>query len=243
MQGVLDAERLARLGVERERIYVTGNLKRAARHGDGMAGKGHEGRGFSLGQRERQILVAGSTHRGEEEVLLEAFLLLKASFPKLLLVLAPRHPQRFSEVERLLKKKQVSYERKSRLNGSGEETPVDVIFLDTIGELAGFYALADVAFVGGSLVDSGGHNPMEPARLGKPVLFGPFMQNFAEISTELKQKGGGIEVRGKEDFIRESSALLSDRLKAEKVGALACRIVEGDRGVVEKSMELIARYL
>jgi 3-deoxy-D-manno-octulosonic-acid transferase len=243
MQTEEDAERMARLGADPRKICITGNLKHASWRAEGVRNDGPEGSDLLLGaEQARQVLVAGSTHRGEEEILLDVFLLLKSSFPGLLMVLAPRHPQRFAEVERLLKKRQVSYERKSRLNGQGRMI-TDVIFLDTIGELAAFYSLADIAFVGGSLVNAGGHNLMEPARLRKPVLFGPYMQNFTDIAEELKQKGGGIEIHGKEDLIREIAGLLSDRVKAERMGELAYRVVEEDRGVVEKSMDLVARYL
>ncbi|MBI2991957.1 MAG: glycosyltransferase [Deltaproteobacteria bacterium] len=175
-------------------------------------------------------------------MLLDAFLFLKASFPRLLMVLAPRHPQRFDEVERLLQQKRVAYRKKSQMNGEGSRD-ADVIFLDTIGELPAFYALADVAFIGGSLVDAGGHNLMEAARLQKPVLFGPYMTNFATIAGEMKQKGGAVEVRGREDLVREISGLLADPGKAESMGKIGCRLVQGDRGVMERTMGLVSRYL
>ncbi|MFQ5542304.1 MAG: 3-deoxy-D-manno-octulosonic acid transferase, partial [Candidatus Binatia bacterium] len=194
------------------------------------------------GKEGRRFLVAGSTHRGEEEILLDVFLSLKSEFPDLLLVLAPRHPQRFGEVERLLQRRNVSYERRSQMNGLGT-APLDVIFLDTLGELPAVYGLAEVAFVGGSLVDAGGHNLMEPARRRKPILFGPYMTTFAEIAEEIKKGGGGIEVQGREDLKREISVLLTDRSKGLKMGELAAQAVEGDRGVVERSMALISRYI
>jgi len=194
------------------------------------------------GVENRTVLVMGSTHAGEEEILLDVFLFLKSRFPSLLMVLAPRHPQRFDEVERLLIEKNVRFEKKSRMNGRVEEMS-DVIFLDTLGDLPSFYALADVAFVGGSLVDAGGHNLVEPARFRKAILFGPHMTNSAALAEEMKRRGAGIEVSGREGLIDAISELLSDRTKASKMGDLAYSVVQGDRGVMERSMELVSRYL
>ncbi|MGH7831976.1 MAG: 3-deoxy-D-manno-octulosonic acid transferase, partial [Candidatus Binatia bacterium] len=243
MQSDEDAERMVRLGVDRRRVWTTGNLKHAPLNGNGAKGQGTEATTVLPGiEKERQVWVVGSTHRGEEELLLDVFALLKASFPALLMVLAPRHPHRFVEVEKLLQKRAVRYRKRSEMNGRGAEPP-DVIFLDTIGELPAFYSLADVAFVGGSLVDAGGHNLMEPARWRKPILFGPHMTNFAVIAAEMKARGGGVEVKEKADLVRTLSDLLADRAKAERMGELAYLVVEGDRGVVERSMGLVSRYL
>ena len=243
MQSLDDAERMVRLGVDPEKIRVTGSLKHAPWNGNGANPRPAAQVLNALGQAEaRQVLVAGSTHAGEEEILLEVFLRLKSRFPSLLMILAPRHPHRFSEVEKLLKSRSVQYERRSQMNGRATAC-ADVVFLDTLGELPDFYSAADIVFIGGSLVDAGGHNLMEPARLRKPILFGPYMTNFADITEEIKREGGGIEVRGKEDLLREIAALLSDRAKAEKVGDLAYAVVERDRRVVARTMELVYRYL
>lgn len=243
MQSEEDAERMVRLGVDRRKVRITGNLKHASLEKERVHSIASER--LDLGVRKRpgqQVLVAGSTHRGEEELILDVFLFLKSRFPNLMMVLAPRHPHRFSEVDRLLQKKKVRYERKSRMNGLERSHP-EVIFLDTLGDLPAFYSLADIAFVGGSLVDAGGHNLMEPARWRKPILFGPYMANFSELADEMKRKGGGIEVRGREDLVREISGLLVDRRKAQRIGELAYAVVEGDHGVVDRSMDLVTRYL
>jgi 3-deoxy-D-manno-octulosonic-acid transferase len=241
MQSVEDAARMTRLGADPTRITITGNLKRASRADKDGAGKARM-IDIPLDRRgARPVLVAGSTHRGEEETLLEVFQLLRPRFPDLLMVLAPRHPQRFAEVERLLKKSGVNYGKKSEMNGAGEAPP-DVVFLDTLGELEAFYSIANVAFVGGSLIEAGGHNVMEPARLRKPVLFGPHMANFARIAEELKRSGGGVEIRGKDDLLRELARWLGDPPSAVRAGERAYEVVKSDRGVVEGSMELVARY-
>lgn len=243
MQSEDDADRMIHLGVDPQKIWITGNLKRVSWGEGGAAGSGTERVDLALGSKgERQVLVVGSTHRGEEEILLDVFLFLKSRFPALLMVLAPRHPERFYEVERLLKKRRVRYEKKSQMNGRERGLP-DVIFLDTLGDLPAFYSVADVAFVGGSLVDAGGHNLMEPARFRKAILFGPYMTNFSEIVEEMKRKGGGIEVKGREDLIREISGLLTDRTKAGRIGEVAYSVVERDRGVADRSMDLLSRYL
>ena len=174
--------------------------------------------------------------------MLDVFRFLKSRIPNLMLILAPRHPHRFAEVERLLQRKNVSYEKRSRLNGQLVTWP-DVIFLDTMGDLPAVYGLADVTFVGGSLVDAGGHNPMEPGRWGKPILFGPHMTNFSDIATEMKTKGGGIEVQNGEELIREITALLNDPQKALRMGKQAQEVTGGDHGVVDRSMSLISPFI
>lgn len=240
MQTAQDAERIVRLGADPARVSVTGNLKQASRSERDGARKGRRELPFAA-EPKRRFVVAGSTHRGEEEILLAALRELKPDFPDLSMVLAPRHPQRFAEVERLLKRSGLGYAKRSAMNG-GAPAP-DVIFLDTMGELAAFYALADAAFVGGSLVDAGGHNVMEPARLRKPVLFGPHMSNFAALADALKRGGGAVEVGGKDDLVRELARLLGDLPAAEKIGARACDAVKADPAVIEASSELVARYL
>jgi len=243
MQSEDDAERMARLGADAKRLVVTGNLKDAL--GPEKKKSAADALLPALLQRRdngRRVFVAGSTHRGEEQILLDAFQSLKTDFPDLVMVLAPRHPQRFAEVEKLLAAAGLSYVKRSAMNG-GTDRPSDVIFLDTLGELEAFYSAADVAFVGGSLVEAGGHNVMEPARFGKPVLFGPHMANFSRIAEDLKLTGGGVEVCGKEDLAREAARFLGDRAGAKRAGECAYDVVNNDRRVVERSMELVARYL
>ncbi len=241
MQSQQYAERVADLGVDPNKVMVTGNLKHAnwgSLEAEGM----DETMGSLNGDTPRRILVAGSTHRGEEQVLLDTFLNLKSRNPDLLMILAPRHPQRFDEVEKLLQRKKLNYVKKSEMNGHGAGD-ADIVFLDTLGELPAIYRLAHVVFIGGSLVDAGGHNLIEPARWSKPVLFGPHMANFSDLADEMKQQGGGIEVSGEEDLTRVISMFLGEPEKALEVGEKAKRVVEGDRGVVDRSMGLIGRYL
>ncbi|MGH9637885.1 MAG: 3-deoxy-D-manno-octulosonic acid transferase, partial [Candidatus Angelobacter sp.] len=188
------------------------------------------------------LWVVGSSHRGEEEIILNAFQSLKASFRDLRLVLAPRHPQRFSEVEKLLILRGVSFEKKSQMNG-GVTFHKDLLLLDTIGDLENFYAIGDVAFVGGSLVDAGGHNLLEPARWHKPLLFGPYTSNVTPVANALKQQGGGFEVHCAEDLVRELTVLLEEPCKRKIAGENAYQIAVSDRSALEPSLAIVARYV
>jgi len=238
MQTAEDRQRIMELGACADKVSIVGNLKQ------GIAGGSvaKTGLGWPKYARNQPLLVVGSSHRGEEELLLDVFRLLKRRFADLQMVLAPRHPQRFAEIEALLRQSGLSFDKKSAANGDlkfGKE----VLLLDTLGELEAFYAVGDVVFVGGSLVKAGGHNLLEPARFCKPVLFGPHVENFAPIAQELKQAGGGIEVRDKDDLINVISELLNDPLKRKRMGENAYLIAADDHGAVENNLELASRYL
>jgi 3-deoxy-D-manno-octulosonic-acid transferase len=243
MQSQEDAERILHLGADKRRVFVSGNLKRAP--GSPQA-NGKQKRNKHCAPRPKRndahLLVVGSSHRGEEEILLGAFTTLKKAFPKLQLVLAPRHPQRFPEVEKLLRNQGLGFERRSQHDGQ-RPYQHDVIMLDTVGELQDFYAIADVAFVGGSLVNAGGHNLLEPARLRKPVLFGPYMGNFKSLAEEMKRSGGGIEVQSGADLVREITTLLKDPKKMGLVGEKAYQVAAEDPAVLNQSIALAQRYL
>jgi 3-deoxy-D-manno-octulosonic-acid transferase len=239
MQSEIDRQRIIRLGAAPNRVSITGNLKHAAVLNDGVAEAG----GASEHRRPGSwIWVVGSSHRGEEEIVCAAFKTLKQRFPRLRMILAPRHPQRFAEVEKLLIDSGVSFEKKSSI-GPQREFQHDVLFLDTIGDLERFYADADLAFVGGSLVDAGGHNLLEPARLRKPVLFGPYTSNVKLLARNLTQNGGGFEVRGAEDLAREITGLLTDPEKLRLAGEKAYEVAATDNTVLDQSINIVAAYL
>jgi 3-deoxy-D-manno-octulosonic-acid transferase len=186
--------------------------------------------------------VAGSSHRGEEEILLKAFTLARSWFPQLSMILAPRHPERFAEVEKLLIDSPFDFQRKSQVNG-GQFFDKDVLLLDTVGELTEFFAAADVAFVGGSLVDAGGHNVLEPARYHKPILFGPNMSNFENIAEQMKQKGAAIEVGGADDLAQALVNLLADSEKRRRMGEMAFQIAGANNQALTQNLLLAERYL
>ncbi|MGH7797731.1 MAG: 3-deoxy-D-manno-octulosonic acid transferase [Candidatus Binatia bacterium] len=237
MQSPGDAARIVQLGAEASKVAVVGSLKYAASNTDS---KGQMSR--SVRDHGRQWIVAGSSHRGEEEILLKALKSARARFPKLSLVLAPRHPERFAEVEQLLINSPFVFQRKSRL-AAEQYFAHDVLLLDTVGELREFFAAGDIAFVGGSLVDAGGHNVLEPARLQKPILFGPHMANFKSIAEEMKRSGAAIEVRDAQELARALVDLLSDAAERRRMGNSAGQIAGANGDALAQNLQLAERYL
>ncbi|HSB42135.1 MAG TPA: 3-deoxy-D-manno-octulosonic acid transferase [Methylomirabilota bacterium] len=239
MQTEEDARRIVALGAPPDRVVVTGNLKSdLLPEADPEEARWRQRLG--LGARTR-LWIAGSTHRGEEAVVLDAFTRLRARSPQLTLLLAPRHPERADEVEDLIRERGLTSVRRSRL---GADAPSgSVVILDTVGELAGLYALADVVFVGGSLVPVGGHNVLEPAMRGKPVLMGPHMSNFREGAELLQQSGGGLVVKDGPALEQELARLLADPDHARGMGEAARAAFAGRQGAVSATLELIGRHL
>jgi 3-deoxy-D-manno-octulosonic-acid transferase len=239
MQSEIDRQRIISLGTAPNRVSISGNLKQTAvSNVDRARLRDHDEQKLT----DALTWVVGSSHRGEEEIVCAAFKLLKERFSDLRLVLAPRHPQRFLEVEKLLIASGVSFERKSRIVGKCDFHQ-EILFLDTLGDLESSYAEADLAFVGGSLVDAGGHNLFEPARFGKPVFFGPYTSNVRLLAEKLKQSGGGFEVRGTDDLVREITALLIDPQKRRLAGDRAFEVSANDNTVIDKSLNIVANYL
>jgi len=232
-----DAERFRELGVPAEAVEVTGNLKYDLPAPD-VDSEGLRQR-FGLAA-ERPVLVAGSTAAGEEQPLLEACVELRRAHPDLLLVLAPRHVDRADEVEALVRARGL---QPVRLSAGDRATECDVLLVDTLGQLSGLYALAWVAFVGGSLVPRGGHNLLEPAALGVPVLFGPHTQHVSEPARALEQGGGGIRVRDSAELVRHTGRLLADPSERRRSGDDARRVIERNRGALERSVELVCSAL
>ena len=232
-----DAARMATLGATAKKVVVVGSLKFAAGGGDNGADKI-----VSARDPGRHLVVAGSSHRGEEEILLKAFLTARGRFANLSLVLAPRHPERFAEVERLLQNSPFAFQRKSRLTVE-QYFAQDVLLLDTVGELPDFFAAGDIAFVGGSLVDGGGHNLLEPARLQKPILFGPHMTNFKSIAEEMKRRGAAIEVRDADDLARAVVRLLADTEERRRMGERAAQVAGANGDALTRNFQLAERYL
>ncbi len=239
MQSEEDARRIVALGAPLERVVVTGNLK-----GDLVPEKGETAaqwrRRLGLGAHER-LWIAGSTHRGEEAVVLDAFLGARARWPDLILLLAPRHPERAGEVEELVRSRGLGPARRSR--PPRERAPGAVLILDTVGELAELYSLAEVVFVGGSLVPVGGHNVLEPAMRGKPVLFGPHTSNFREGAELLQRSGGGLVVKDGLELGRELARLLEDGDLARRMGEAGRSAFTGQGGAVGATLDLVARHL
>ena len=234
MQTQADAERVIAAGVPRERVVVTGNFKV-----DGSVESDDRGKAIlqELGLTGRPVLIAASTHRGEEAILLDGYRQLRTQIPALLLLLAPRHPQRFGEVETLLRKAGLGYTKRSQPSG---DPAIGVFLLDSLGELASFYSAASVVFVGGSLVKGpGGHSVIEPALARVPVLFGPHTRNFASVVEALKQTGGGREVTDAGSLAHHALLLLSDLSLSQQVGRRAYAAIRQEHGAVERTLSVL----
>ena len=239
MQSQEDARRIIALGAPPERVMVTGSLKTDQAVDDPAATERWQ---RLIGRRaSERVWVAGSTHRGEEEIVLDAFLRLRARTPELVLLLAPRHPDRTEEVERAVRARGLEPLRRTALP---RERPRDaVILLDTVGELAELYRVADVVYVGGSLVPTGGHNMLEPALRGKPVLFGPHTENFRESAELLLAAGGAEVVRDGDGLEAAIAALLADDPRARAMGERGRAAVLDRQGGVQATLALVERFL
>lgn len=198
-QGEADAGRFRMLGVSEAQLSVTGSIKFDLTISAECLKKGQKLRG-RLGE-NRSVWIAASTHDGEDEILLSVHKILKQRWPDLCLILVPRHPERFQKVVELVVKNGLAGARQSQPETAASAT--DVLVGDTMGELMEMYAAADMAFVGGSLVVSGGHNPLEPAALALPVVMGPYVFNFAEICEHLRE-AGGLELVDDADQLSET---------------------------------------
>jgi 3-deoxy-D-manno-octulosonic-acid transferase len=187
------------------------------------------------------ILVGGSTHAGEEEILVAQFLRLRQRFPKLFLVLVPRHFERAQALGEQLAKRGVKLFYRTEIGDNTRLDPgsVDCLLVNTTGELMNFYQCATVAFVGKSLAAEGGQNPIEPAALGKPVVFGPNMGNFRDVVRIFLSRQGAIQVRDAAELERTLEALLADPARRERLGATAQQIVRENQGAVARTVEMM----
>ncbi|MEO5896559.1 MAG: 3-deoxy-D-manno-octulosonic acid transferase [Vicinamibacterales bacterium] len=248
MQSDESARRVIDIGADPARVSVTGSLKFDSLELPGAQGVTGADRGQNRVLRyfrispERPVFIAASTLKGEEEAVLEAFQRVRATRSNALLIIAPRRPERFDEVERMAKRAGWNVARRSELRVDAEPRN-DVVVLDSIGELAQLFQVATVVFVGGSLVDAGGHNILEPAVFGKPILFGPYMQNFTEIAAAFIDNGAAIQVKHARDLEAVLLALLGDPVRRASLGAAARALVEANRGARAKSLSVIAQLL
>src|SRR5262245_12597862 len=245
MQSEESARRLVELGADPAHVTVTGSLKFDSLELPVPASHGRPRervlRFFRLSP-ARTVLVAGSTLRGEETAVLKAFVRIKTANAGALLVIAPRHPERFREVERLARDAGFVTAMRSELPIDAEPR-ADVVVLDTIGELAQLYQVATAVFVGGSLVDQGGHNILEPAIFGKPIVFGAHMHNFREIADAFIANDAAIQVRSEPELDEALLALVTDPVRRARLGAAARALVEANRGAKTKTLEVIGELL
>jgi 3-deoxy-D-manno-octulosonic-acid transferase len=237
VQAPRDRERLLALRVAADRISVSGNLKFDNARVEDPAALRSEIRRAARIPEDAPVLVAGSTHRGEEEPVLAAFAEVRRQFPAAVLVLAPRHLERLPEVAALISgvglKTLLWSER-----ASGGSAPC--VLVDTIGELGRLYAAADTAFVGGSLVAIGGHNLLEPARFGIPMLSGPHLHTVRSLASTFEQSGALAVVRDRDDLARRVQADFSDRVGAAARGRKAREVIAENQGAARRCAEVVA---
>ncbi len=243
MQSDRDVDRIVALGAEASRVRRTGNIK----FDQPVPAVTEAGRiRDCLGLQEtEQLLVAGSTHPGEEEALVECYQALVTQCSSAVLLLAPRHIERAESVESMIRARGITVQRRSAIGQAGGigSTGPRVLLLDSRGELAAIYQEAVVAFVGGTLVPVGGHNLLEPAQWAKPVLFGPYTDHCAEVADLLIQAGGGRRVLQAEDLTQQVTILFSDDKARERMGRSARQVVEQNQGALQQTVEAIDRLL
>jgi 3-deoxy-D-manno-octulosonic-acid transferase len=238
-----DANRLQRMGAPEDRIEVTGNLKYDAE--PPVMGRFGAWLEEQIRAQERwPVVVAGSVVAEEEEAVLAAYDVVQRQWRRALLVLAPRKPNRFEAAATIVAEGGWKAVRRSQLDvGAALDEAADVLLLDSIGELAGLYLLADAVFVGGSLVPAGGHNILEPAWFSRPPVFGPSMENFREMAAQFLAARAGIQVRSSQQLGKVWVQLIEDDKSRERMGKAARDLAERNRGATARSLERIAAIL
>jgi 3-deoxy-D-manno-octulosonic-acid transferase len=243
MQSDRDVDRIVALGAEASRVRRTGNIKfDQPVPAVTEAGRIRDRLGL---QETEQLFVAGSTHPGEEEALVECYQALVTQCSSAVLLLAPRHIERAESVEAMIRARGMTVQRCSAIGQAGvpRSTGPRVVLLDSRGELAAIYGEAVVAFVGGTLVPVGGHNLLEPAQWAKPVLFGPYTDHCAEVADLLIQAGGGRQVLQTEELTQQVKILFADDEERKRMGRSARQVVEQNQGALQQTVEAIDKLL
>ena len=238
-QSAADADRLTECGANPQRIEMTGNLKF-----DLSVPASLEERATALRLRwgrERPVLVAGSTHEADENVVIPAFVALLETLPEALLILVPRYPERFSRTTQLARAAGLQTELRSQ--GESCSRQAQCFIIDTIGELMSYYACADVAYVGGSMGEQGGHNALEPVALGKPVLMGPNMENAQEIADQLLKCNAARRVTNQQDFIQAAEEILRDGVLRDSMGQAGRALLDKNKGALDLTLKAVERLL
>lgn len=241
MQSRRDKERILELGAPPERVHLTGNLKYDYQLPDDPEKRLLAERLQALMKPDPGDLlwICGSTREGEEQLLLEAFARLRPDVPQLRLLLAPRHPHRIDQVEAALRRSQIPWLVRSRLDFEDPPPARPVLVLDSIGELAHLYGLADMVFIGGSLFPTGGQNLIEAAHFGKPILFGPHMENFREVADAFLDAYAALQVRGHLELVPKLLDLARDPAARKWLGRNARKVVRDNQGAVERTVEIL----
>lgn len=230
-----DKENLKTLGISPDRLHTLGNLK----FDTPQFKKNNDERFNQLLPQDKLILTAGSTHQGEEEIIIETYGNLKPEFPQLFLILVPRNPKRCVDLIQLCDK----YNMSISLRSEATQPLADILLVDTIGELVKFYSFSHIGYVGGSLVSEGGHNPIEPAAMSIPVVYGPHMEDFQEIAKGLIAAGGAREVHDMLSLRATLTNLITDSQLRNRMGEKAFNYVAQQQGVVQRHLQLIDTLL
>ena len=238
-QAQQDQDNFRKLGVDITDVHKVGNLKYEISLPVSLVEKSKAMR--VMWGNNRQVLLAGSTHEGEEEIILQATRLIQSKFPNLLLVLVPRHPERFDRVVGLAHRAGFKTLRHSDQLTCSSDT--HVLIVDTMGELPLFYAACDVAFIGGSLIPHGGHNLLEPAALGRPIIIGPHFFNFNDITKQFLQANAAIEVSDTETLSDSVSNLLTNPEQRAEMGKTGLKLIANSRGASVRLAKLLERYI
>lgn len=241
VQAQEDAQRFLELGLPSPNCTVTGSIKFDLTLDNQLIAEAAAVKREWAGEDRRPIWIAASTHAGEEELVLEAFERIKQTQPRTLLILVPRHPDRFEAVAKLCDASGQHWRRRS--NGEAPDAETDILLGDTMGEMLLLYGVADLAFVGGSLVPTGGHNLIEPAAWGLPLLSGPNVFNFAEVARLMLKNGALTVVKDAQTLTQAVCHLLSDVNLRNSQGAAARRVADANRGALAKVEGLLERYL
>ena len=234
-----DSDRLQEIGVDASKILITGNMKFDVSVGaDQDTAAGLKSRFLTSGK--EKIIIAGSTHNGEESILIEVFRKLRFEFPDLKLLIAPRHVQRAGKITRLVERSHF----RCQLASQGLSQPVrDILILDAMGELKKWYAAADLVFMGGSLVKHGGQNPIEAALFGKPILFGPHVFNFQMIYEAMLKEKAGIQVYNDKELYEFLRKMLLEPSFAKEMGAKALQLIEKFQGATQRNADFVRHFL
>lgn len=235
MQTETDKEHMKALLGNAENMHTLGNLKydtpiEAFSESSGIA---------QLLPDNRLIFIAGSTHHGEEQIIFRAYRKLRDVYPEIYLVIAPRNPKRADEILQLGKEFQLQGDKRTRC----PEMPKDYLIVDTIGELVGLYRFCHIAFIGGSFVTGGGHNPIEPALMSIPVLFGPHMEDFQKIASDLVAAGGAVSLSTEQQLASTLECLVMDESRRRHMGMCGNMCITSQQGVIARHTDLIASLL
>lgn len=241
-QDELDAQRLTKLGADTSSLTITGSIKFDIKLNDDDIQMGKALR-RQLHWQDKKVLIAASTHQGEDEILLRVYQALKQDHADLVLIIVPRHPERFQAVYQLLNVMNTAVLKRSTMKNESHTMAVDILLGDSMGEMIRYFSCADLVFMGGSMVETGGHNILEPAAMGLPIVYGPYMFNFNAINDLFLNYHAAKQVPDEETLKEVINLLLTDKALATQMGQQGKQLVEKNRGSVDKMISLLKPYL